>query len=429
MMNSSGSYTKRYGSFPAYLLCLICGLLSSGLIMAAGEAAPVRVLSMHDPFARAWADHTDLVADRLGLALDVTLLDYESSNRAIAVNAARRVSAYDLVAIDVVWMGHYGGLNALMPLDNLLQARGVDASDFIGLAWEDGRIDGLQVAVPIQPHPEVLLYRRSVLEALGAAPPTTTEEVLELASRITEEVPGMRGICWNAASGSALGQQMLHFAGAFGGRVLTDDGRFSVSDPAWRDAFAYARALVALSPALIREMAWDTRIEQFRRGSCGMTYAWGARTAALEQDTSPIAGDVGYLAAPVGQGQAPATPMGAWMLAIPANLAADRVTVAADALFHLTSQHGAELLLDLGVSALPRPLQDDQQRYPVLELVRRLDAAGELTTEMRPAVPAFQALSEVIGVEAHAALFGNNSNDQALERIQHRLNDFDSVAQ
>lgn len=426
-MEQTVSYMRRCLGWSVSLVCVICGLMVSGLVEA--ESAPVRILSMHDPFARAWADNPELVVERLGLELEITLFDYESSNRAIAVNAARRVSAYDLVAMDVVWMGHYGRLNALLPLDRLLLARGMDSSDFISLAWDAGRISGLQLAVPIQPHPEVLLYRRSVLDALDAAPPATTEEVIELASRISEEVPGMYGICWNAASGSALGQQMLHFAGAFGGGVLADDGRFSVSDPAWREAFAYARALVASSPPMIRNMAWDLRIEQFRRGSCGMTYAWGARTAALEKGTSPVAGDVGYLAAPVGTGQVPATPMGVWMLAIPANLPVDRVAAAADALFHLTSQQGAELLLDLGVSALPRPIQDDQQRYPVLDLVRSLDASGELTTQMRPAVPDFQALSEVIGVEAHAALFGKITDDSALERIQQRLNAIGSSAQ
>ena len=423
-MKQTVSYTRRRIGWRVSLVHVFFGLLVSGLVVA--ESAPVRILSMHDPFARAWADNPELVVERLGLELDVTLLDYESSNRAISVNAARRVSSYDLVAIDVVWMGHYGGLSALLPLDRLLQARGVSSSDFISLAWDAGRVNDLQLAVPVQPHPEVLLYRPSVLEALGAAPPATTEEVLELARRITEEVPDMYGICWNAASGSALGQQMLHFAGAFGGSVLADDGRFSVSGDAWRSAFAYARALVAFSPPMIRNMAWDLRIEQFRRESCGMTYAWGARTAVLEEDASPVAGDVGYVAAPIGPGQSPATPMGAWMLAIPANLSLDRVAAAADALFHLTSQQGAELLLDLGVSALPRPIQDDQQRYPVLSLVRSLDAAGELTTNMRPSVPAFQALSEVIGVETYAALFGKSTDEQALKRIQQRLNDFDT---
>lgn len=405
------------------LVCcvLVWGLGTAHVASESESSETIRLLSMNDPFARAWSENAEQLEQTLGLRLDARLLGYEETNRALAVNAARSVSAYDLVAVDIVWMGHYGSLGAFLPLDDLLAQREVKADEFIHLAWEGGSYAGIQLAVPIQPHPEILLYRKSVLNTLGEPPPRTTDDVLRLAARITDELPSMSGICWNSSSGAALGQQMLHFAGAFGASIVADGGGFSVSDAAWLAAFEYAEALRLYSPPMIGEMAWDSRIRHFQLGSCGMTYAWGARTALLESDASPIAGDVGYLAAPVADDQDPVTPMGAWLLAIPANIAPSRIEQVADALVALTSSQGAELLLEFGVSALPRSRVEGMDRYPVLPLVMELDRQDQLTIAMRPPVSAFQALSEIIGVEAHAALFGALDVAEALSRIEKRI--------
>lgn len=408
------------------LLSLVLVLFFCNFSWSKQDPRPIRLLSMEDPFAKAWLEHRDDVSDALGVQLEITLMDYENSNRAIAVNAARSISAYDLVAIDIVWMGHYGTLDALLQLDEILDSRGVDNSKFISIALQAGQVNGRQLALPIQPHPEVLIYRQSVLERLGAVPPVTTEDVLTLAKRINQEIPEMYGICWNAATGAALGQQMLHFAGAFGARIIDDSGNIMIDNHAWSQAFDYARQLASWSPPMIRSMAWDQRIEQFRSGNCGLSYAWGARTAFLERENSPIAGDIGYSPAPVGPGLSPATPLGAWLLAIPANLPPTRVAEVADALIALTSEQSARLLLELGVSALPRVIDEQASRYPVLDLVAQLEASQQLKVDMRPAVKSFQALSEIIGVESHSAIFGHSSSKAALETINTRITEFQS---
>jgi len=419
MCRTRGTGGARRRVFAGSLLVLLFLLICPRLTAGAGEV--LRILSMEDPFARAWHRHRDAVAHRLGLATQIRLLDYESTYRTIAVNAARQVSAYDLVAVDVVWVGHYTALGAFLPLDEPLADRVLDQEGFIDIAWRSGQFNGHQVAVPIQPHPEILLYRKSVLRQLSETPPQTTDDALRIAGRIHTEFPDMDGICWNGRRGAALGQQMLHFAGAFGARVVGQDGLFSVRDAGWIRAFEYAAELVKVSPGQISDMAWDGRIAGFSNGSCAMSYAWGARTATLEAPGSPVAGDVGYAPAPVGSGIAPNTPLGLWLLAIPSNIAPSRVDFAVDALLALTSRAGARLLLDLNVSALPRWIDGAEQRFPVLALTHRLDALGQLTTEMRPPVPSFQALSEIIGVEAHRALFDGSGAKDTLRRIESRI--------
>lgn len=388
------------------------------------EDRTVRVLSVRDPFARAWADNLDAVHERLGVRLEITLHDYEPANRAVAINAVRQKSSYDLIAVDSVWVGHYAALGVLTPFVGLYaDGHKPDYSHFSAFGLESGKYAGELYALPVQPHPEVLVFRKSLLEALGESPPSTTDELVRLARRIETEVPGVSGICWNGARGAALGQQILHFAGAFGGRLSKGPDQLEMPRDAWTSALSFARDLVAASPPEIRDLAWDSRVAAFMSGKCGMSYVWGARTAMLEASNSPVAGDVGYVAAPVAPGVAPVTPVGAWLLAIPSNLDPGRMRLALEALSVLTSAESARLLIELGVSASARRDACCDPRFPVLALVSRLDELGQLTNEMRPSMREFQVLSEIIGIEAHAALFGSTPVESAFDRIHARIMD------
>jgi multiple sugar transport system substrate-binding protein len=401
---------------------VVLALIPVCTLLSANAGQPIRVLAMQDPFARVLSDQVEQAQAALGLNLDITLADYADSKRAIGINGARRRSAYDIIAIDAVWMGDLASQGILLELSDIAQIRDLDVASFISSAWESGQFAGEQLAIPIQPHPEVLIYRRSVLEALDETPPLTTEELVQVARRISAEIPNMDGICWNAASGAALGQQMLHFAGAFGFSVSPGQSRFSVTDAAWREAFEFAQSLVQVSPPMAQDMAWDRRIDLFRRGACGISYAWGARTARLESENSAIAGDIGYAAAPYGATHQPVTPLGVWLLSIPANLEPERIPVAVDALVSLTSPKAARFLLENGVSAVPRHLEGGADAFPVIGLVYQLNQLDQLSASMRPALPQFQHVSEIIGVEAHRALFGSASIDDAIMAIDRRLN-------
>src|SRR6056297_2446633 len=153
------------------LKLLVLALLPVCTLLAANERESIRILAMQDPFARVLSDQTEQARAALGLTLDIKLADYADSKRAIGINGARRRSAYDIIAIDAVWMGDLASQGILLELTDFAQIQELDVASFISSAWESGQLAGKQLAIPIQPHPEVLIYRRSVLEALGETPP------------------------------------------------------------------------------------------------------------------------------------------------------------------------------------------------------------------------------------------------------------------
>ena len=380
----------------------------------------LRFLSMADPFAVALNENAAAAKITFGFELSSTLLGYEPTRRAIVANSQRSVSAFDLIAVDILWMPELTRAGVLSPISDDVE-KPLEAGHFFIDAWRGGVVDGELFAIPIQPHAEILFFRQDWFADAQLEPPRTTEDVLAAAKRLTERRGEGGGVCWNGASGAALGQQMLHFAAAHGASILEDDGGIGVSHPGWRQAFDYAAALTAVSPSTINALSWDSRIAQFRLGGCAMTYGWTARAADLHGGGGGKA--IGFVGAPNAPGKRRVTPLGVWSLAIPSNLAPERRAAAVRALKELTSLEATSFFFAAGVSAAPRRLAaESYAAAPDVALaVEKLAAAGELATWMRPPAPKLHEATEIIGVEAHAALFRNRSIDQALQRIQARL--------
>src|SRR5918996_99315 len=74
----------------------------------------------------------------------------------------------------------------------------------------------IQNAFPIQPHPEILAYRKDLFEEAGLEAPETTDDVLAAAKKLHGSKDGLSGICWHAARGTPLGQTFIQVEGSFG---------------------------------------------------------------------------------------------------------------------------------------------------------------------------------------------------------------------
>ena len=390
-------------------------------ISAGAKADSTLMLSMRDPFALAIERLVPDLKSEFDLELSLELGEYETIFRKLAINGSRRESRYDLVSVDAVWIEALSRYAVLSDLSDC----GIDSSGFIEEAWASGRFDGRQLGIPIQPHSEVLLYRSDLFEALSIEPPKTTDDVIVAAARLHDSAPNRSGICWNGASGAAMGQTLVHFIGAFGGRAIVDGGPNLESPQAGR-ALDYIMQLVRFSPPDILEMAWDQRIDAFAKGRCAMTYGWTARVASLVGSKDRLAADqIGFVAAPVAPDVAPLTPLGVWHLAIPNNLAPDRRKNACAALKQLTGVPMSRRIVEAGVSASAQyaVLSDPeyQATYPVFRLIVALGQSQQLSASIRPPSSLFQRLTEVAGRHVNAALAAGTDPKNALRDAQSEL--------
>ncbi|HEX5748375.1 MAG TPA: extracellular solute-binding protein [Archangium sp.] len=396
----------------------------SGGSVLGGET--VRLLLVGDPFALALQEAAPELEQLAGGRLELEVVGYDDVRRLTLRNAQDQVSAYDIVSFDVVWTGEYGQLGVLLPLETWISQAGaqVEPEDFLDIAYTQSRYHTRQLGLPIQPHPELLWYRKDLLAADGLQPPRTTDELLRVARHYHRPEAGQYGLVWNGQRGQAFGQQMAHFYAAFGQPLLDEQGRPTLDTPRGVAAARFALELLKVSPPDVVNTAWDQRPRRIAQGQAAMTYEWGARAWLVEEaPSSAVAGKIGYAAAPHAPGAAPVTPMGTWSLGIPANIG-PRQELAWRMLRWLTSRQVLKVLAHHGSGGMPRKslLRDPEliHRYPVFSVVDQLSRAGQLQDWMRPAVPQWPQLAEILGTTYHDMLLGLLPPEQAAAQAQQR---------
>jgi len=383
----------------------------------------IHMLLVGDPFAVALQKSAAQLEQMAGGTLNIEVVGYDDLYHQILLNAKDLESSYDIISFDSVWAGEFGKSKLLLPLSDLVKAsKIVEPSDFLEIAYASAQYQGVQLGLPIQPHPELMWYRTDIFKDAGLQPPVTTDDVLAAAKLLTKPDQKQYGICWNGQKGQALGQQIAHFYAAFGQHLLNEQGQPTLNTPKGIAAASYALALLPYSPPDVLNMAWDQRPQRFGSGGCVMTYEWAARTYLVEDPaTSRIAGKIGYVAAPHAPGEKSVTAMGAWHLGIPMNIGA-RKDIAWKFMEWLTSGATEKFLAIQGNGGMPRySIMRDatlSKTYPAFSVVEQLGLAGELADWMRPAVPQWPGLADALGQVYHDMLEGKTTPEQAAAQVQ-----------
>lgn len=409
---------RDYGVWGVMVLLVLAGCgrgpEGSGLEVA-GEEAGIRMLLVGDPFAMAMTRMRGELEAALGERIELEIVGYNDVRRLTLLNARDRVSNYDLVAFDVVWLGEYVRQGVLY---NFRERVPLPREAFLTEALEACELGGGLYGLPIQPHAELLWVREDWLEEAGMELPVTTEDVLAVARALHDPARQRYGVAWNAQRGQPLGQTMAHLFAAFGAELVDGTGRPGFRNERGLAAARYAMALLAVSPPDIHSMAWDQRTGRFASGQVAMTYGWGARAYMAEEEAySLVKGKVAYLPAPHAPGVEAVTPLGVWALGIPANVrSVERSLAVLEGLFDVEVQRQ----LSLKGNAMPglRVLARDpglQERYRVLRTMSVLDEAGAMRVEVRPRIPEWDGLCEILGTVFHDMLLGGLSPEAALD--------------
>jgi len=355
-------------------------------------------------------------------------------------NAARRTSRYDIIAVDLPWIGEFAEKGILAPLDTLLDVNRLDPGDFHTAGWQGAHWGGRPYGVPSQTTPELLFYRTDIFAAAGLTPPRSTADLLDCARALHRPARDFYGIAWNAARGTALGHTFIMTCADFGQPIVTmpriaggfdastlHRGDFDLhldSDRAL-DAAEYLLALMDYSPPNILSMSWYERIRPYAAGRVAMAYGYTLLAPYFELDPkSPAHGNTGYLPHPAGPHGAPIAPVGGYVLGIPANLAPDRQAAAAEALVAFTSPEAQKLYAQNGSRTAPRYSvgadPDVRRLSPLFEAVDAMSWRDELQFWPRPPIPKISDIITICGEELHDMLRGLRPPRTALQRAQAR---------
>ncbi|WP_298493193.1 extracellular solute-binding protein [uncultured Maritimibacter sp.] len=384
-----------------------------------------------------WAD----LRSNVGSIQNVDLLPLPHLYDRLIANGERESSAFDVICVNNPWVGDLVDRGLVRPLDDLIAQSHVQPLDFSPMVWDSGSWKGAQYGVPIYTTVELFLARQDIFERSGVGYPRTFDQVIEAARVLQRPDEGLYGVAWNGARGMPVANTFMVLLGSCNSACLnlprrrihtpmhdlvSDKLRAQLLTDQAFEVLDYMHRLIDVSHPDILDMDWDRRVDALLTGKAVMGYCWSMHAALMEYHVkSVVSRRMRYLEQPKGRAGMHANPVGGFHLMIPSNLSEDRVQLAFDAITWMCSPEVMKEHVSEGFPVAPRfSVAADPEAAassPVMGVVDRLLRSNSVCTWSRPAVPEFHGIETVLGEEIHAALRGDLTDREALERAQGRI--------
>ena len=168
----------------------------------------------------------------------------ELDNTQMAALQARQ--GPDILIVNSVTVGAFIDRGYLMPLDDLIEASGLDTDVFFPSLFAAGVFQGQVFALPVDTGTRVLYWHRALFEEAGIEPPTTWEELPEVAVQMTNPETGVNGFVGTAGerwvwlyehAGMYATANGLHFVNEDATECVLDQGDNPQIIQFWVDMF------------------------------------------------------------------------------------------------------------------------------------------------------------------------------------------------
>lgn len=381
------------------------------------------------------------LAGFLGTNLEVVNFSLDELHAEIMSNSQRESSHYDVVAVDLPWIGQLAEEGVIQPLDEIIARNRFNPSDFHPAAYKGSAWAGKQYALPIQPTAELLFCRTDLFADAGLSIPETTEDVLFAAKLLHRSRMNLSGIVMNFKRGTPVAHTFIQTLASFGQPVIDLPRVGDEFDCATLSGENYRPLLTSDTARATAEFLlelqgyahpdslkcdWDRRIRLFTEGQAAMCYGWSVRARAFElNETSPAHQNVAFAPHPHGPGARTVSPIGGFSLALPQGLSPARERAAWRVMEYLTRPEVLKWYVQAGNLSSPRfSTSADPEVQAKSSLLGRVDAMerrGVLQTWPRPPIPEFSDMLAVLGEEIYGMLCGDCGIEDALARAQKRV--------
>jgi multiple sugar transport system substrate-binding protein len=326
-----------------------------------------------------------------------------------------RSAAFDVFALDVIWIQEFARAGWLLDLTPRLVGNGL--AGFLPGPVEAATYNDRIYAVPWFANAGILYFRKDLLSKYGFAPPRTFTELSHQARVILEgeRDPDLKGFVWQGKQYEGLICVALEFIHGNGGAVL--DGRQSaLRDKQAVEALQLMHDLIAvdkISPHLVTSADEEATRHVFGTGRAIFMRNWPYALALYEQEGSKVRGRVGIAPLPSFEGYPSAPTLGGWLLGV--SRFSTRPDLAGKLVEFLTNQAAQKVLaIKLGFPPARDALYHDAELemanpfiQPLYEAMRR--------ARPRPVTPFYLMISQLLQPELSAAIMGVKPPERALE--------------
>ena len=334
-------------------------------------------------------------------------------------NAQTKSEAYGVLNLDVVWTGEFAanGWVEQLPEDEF------PLDTFLPATVETGKYFKKLYAVPIFSDGGLLYYRKDLLDAANAKPPTTWAEMQTTCAAVLK-LPAAKGTSCYAGQFDKYEGLTVNFSEAVnsaGGEVVNDEGKPNVNTEEAKKGLNFL--VDGFKNGMIPKKALTFKEEEGRRAfEAGelifhrqWPYQW---TLANTPGTSKVAGKFNVAPLPGLDGPGVST-LGGHNLAI-SSFTKNKKTALDFIKFMTSSERQLANLQASSQAPTIAALYDDQSLVAKFPYLPTLKASIE-NAQKRPEAVKYQELSSAISGEAYDALNGTKSTDDALKDLQSEL--------
>jgi trehalose/maltose transport system substrate-binding protein len=406
-------------------------LLGAALAMTASgaQAATISIscgavgleLQLCQEGAKAWAEATGNQVNVISTPNSATerLALYQ---QILAANSAD----IDVFQIDVIWPGILG--SHFIDLAEHIDQETID--QHFEAIIENNTIDDALVAMPWFTDAGVLYYRTDLLEKYGKEPPTTWQELTEIAREIQEgeRADGndrMLGFVFQAKAYEGLTCDALEWIDSFGGgQIVAEDGSITINNEKAAAALELAATWIGdIAPEGVLNYAEEESRGVFQSGNAVFMRNWPYAWALGNAPDSPIAGKIGVDQLPKGGADGKHTGvLGGWQLAV--SKYSENAELAVDLVRHLTSaEEQKRRAIEGSYNPTIAALYQDQ------EILEATPFFGELYETFTNAVARpsrvsgekYNQVSSEFFNAVHAVLSGKTDASSSLEELEGKL--------
>ena len=412
---------------------------------AAAPGGSVRVLVVADPFYYALNEVLGDFKQQTGITAELESLSYDAL-------AARLVSSFithkpdaDVIAVDAVWNGQYSDAGWIETLDELIKAdKSVNLTDFIpAVLYSLSTWRGHFVTLPVAAYGQGVMYRKDVLDAVGAKLPEgstfTWDAYVEILRSIQGKTVGGRKMFATVVSGeqpAPIVHMYTQLAASRGVRWFKHfpeapwDFTPTINSAENVAALGMFGDLYKLSPPAAINFNWFDAGMRFGHGDVGMFYWWTPYFYLTWSDgymtgkSSPVKDQIAYATLPHDPHYPQVISTGGWGLGIPANTPKRdaawqflkwAVSAPTQKKMALVNKYGHQYS-DFARTSLYQDA-DLGKIYPYLALQLSLLQKGDAKL-VRPPCPIYTTLEGIYGLNLNRALSGGATPKQALDTTE-----------
>jgi sorbitol/mannitol transport system substrate-binding protein len=290
----------------AAAIMTLAGCAGWGGGVGGGGSGSINVLMVNNPQMIDLQRLTEAnFTKQTGIHVNFTVLPENDVRDKISQEFSSQAGQYDVASLSNFEIPIYAKSKWIAPLDDYTKAdTQFDQADILppmtqSLTADDGKLYG----EPFYGESSFLMYRKDVLDSAGLTMPEhpTWQQVADIAARVDNKQPGMRGICLRGQPGwGQIFAPLTTVVNTFGGTWFDKNWDPQVSAPAFEQATQFYVNLVRAHGENGAPQAGFTEcLNNMVQGNTAMWYDATSAAGSLEAADSPVKGKIGYVSAPV----------------------------------------------------------------------------------------------------------------------------------